>query len=71
MHITRIFKKYSFEYLVLKKCYYVKDILYPQGKESRIQQTIPSQYIYVAELDTALNGPLFLPMNNIEILNYF
>ncbi len=28
----------------------------------RIQQTIPSQYIYVAELDAALNDPLFLLM---------
>ncbi len=60
-------KKIFLEYLVLKKCCYVKDIMCPQGKESRIQQTIPSQYIYAAKLDAALNDPSFLPMNNIAI----
>ncbi len=30
-----------------------------------MQQTIPSQYIYVAVLDAAPNDPLFLPMNDI------
>ncbi len=41
--------------------------MYPWGRESIIQQTIPSQDIFVAELNATLNDPLFLPMNNIAI----
>ncbi len=67
MIITKRFKKRFFACSVLKKCYNVKDIMYLWGKESRIQRTIPSQYIYVAELDATLNDALFLPVNNTAI----
>ena len=55
--MNKMFKKYSPERVL--RC--------NRQKRQRIQQTIPSQYIYAAELDAALDDPFFLPTNNIAI----